>query len=500
MLSYNGIYLVSTEKLPFPFNKRRDGNFYAKGNLDTLKVARLSGYKLDKSVTLFQEQLLKDLKKFKLSKSVSDAPSILYDHQKIAYELVVNNLRGALFMEQGTGKTLPTLLAMDHLFKTKQVKRILVLAPKRVIDEWIRQHDNFNIATPIYNLRETKEVNNGINVLNYAMVWRKGYTDFDMVVLDESHKIKNSGTKINKFLVSNMDKSQRRFLLTGTAGDNPTDYFGQYKFMDNRMFGESQGAFKEIFTWYDQQTGAVWGIKKSMKDKFWGRVHALSYWVRKEECLDLPEQVDEFEYVELPKKILKQMKQIETDNITYLDNGQAIIADNSLVVTIKLRQMIQGTVEGNHIHNEKLKAVKDMVIDKPVIIFTVFTQDVHDLLTIFPDASVITGWRDDLDRWLNGETQVLIANYTSANAGLNLQRASLMIFYSLTWSYTVYDQAKARIHRIGQTNKCTYVHLIAKNTLDERVLTALKKKEDFVVEGVNHERKLFTEQSNKMVK
>jgi len=271
-------------------------------------------------------------------------------------------------------------------------------------------------------------------------------------------------------------------LLTGTPGSKPDHYFGQMKVLDSRFFGESVAVFKEFFTNYDHETGAIWSLKKYMKEKFWARVHALTYWKRKDECLDLPEQVDVFEYVELERKWHKKVKELEEEFLTTL-NDEEVESYNKLTNVALIRQIVQGHYQGERLHSHKINAVKEMEFDGPVVFFTVWTKDVEDLLAIYPDASVLTGWRDDLQRFKDGETDVLICNYTAGAEGLNLQRASTMVFYSLSWSYDLYDQARARIHRIGQKNKCTYVHLLAQDSIDERVLKALKDKKDFVMEG-----------------
>jgi SNF2 family DNA or RNA helicase len=476
-------YLVSPFSLPY-FNKRKDGLYYAKFSLDSYKIADESGYELDSTVLSEISAFKKKLKALKASLRHENIEGI-YKHQQIAVSLILNNKEVALFMEQGTGKTLSALKAIEILYLRGEVSKVLVVTLKSVIREWEEQAHKFNINVPVNNLKKNG-IRNGINLINYESVWRGAVPIVDMVVLDESQKIQSTGTKVSRFMHSL--HSDRKVIMTGTAGEKPEAYFGQFKYLEPVLFGESLTMFKELFTNFDRETGAVWGLKKSMRNKFWARVHSLSYWITKKECLDLPEQIMEYNYIELPKAILKGHKDLEKEFIAEID-GKVVVTKNKLSAVSKCHMLTQGILDGEIVHNEKIKALRELDIQSPFAIFTNYIKEVEELLKVFPKAGVVDGSRNDAERFKTGKTDVLIVNYASGATGLNLQRASTVVFYSLTYSYTLYSQALSRIHRIGQTEKCVYIHLIAEDTIDERILRALQNKEDFITGGRNNERK-----------
>lgn len=211
--------------------------------------------------------------------------------------------------------------------------------------------------------------------------------------------------------------------------------------------------------------------------------------MKADDYLDMPERIDNIVKVDLPKKALKEYEELEKKLIIQLDD-EDITAANSAVLTGKLLQICNGAIYADetkeviNIHDEKLNALMDIIEaanGKPVLIFYSFK---HDLIRIqeFLKKNKIKGQElggpEDIKKWNNGEIPVLLLHPASAGHGLNLQYGgNIIVWFGLTWSLELYQQACARLYRQGQKETVIIHHIIAKGTVDEDVMKALQGKE-----------------------
>ena len=237
-------------------------------------------------------------------------------------------------------------------------------------------------------------------------------------------------------------------------------------------------------------------FKKQMMNDFLQKMHSIAYRVTKVECLDLPEITEEIRTVELEPRAMKLYKQLEKESFAELA-GSEISAMNVLTKMLRLSQMTGGHLtddEGdtNSISTAKLDALSDILDtmlaeDKKLVIMARFVPELNDIQKLLEKknigyASVRGGISDRAEEIRkfqeDADCRVFIGQIAAAGLGITLTTASTMVFYSLDYSMSNFEQAKARIHRVSQTENCLYIYLIAKNTVDAKILRSLRDKVD----------------------
>jgi SNF2 family DNA or RNA helicase len=240
--------------------------------------------------------------------------------------------------------------------------------------------------------------------------------------------------------------------------------------------------------------GWKYEITKENLAKLMGHLEPYVFRARKEECLDLPDQIDEVRRVELSGDQARVYRDMKRDLIAEL-KGSFVTAPVALTKLIKLREIASGfaidtqgrTVDiGASAKLTELEQVLEEAGRQQVIIWCNFkweNEKIQELLTS-KEKTFSTLYSDTKDKdesirmFKEGISQYLVANPHSAAHGLTLVNSSMEVFFSLDYSWEYYEQAKARIHRAGQVNKCTYIHIVAKNTIDEQILKVLRSKSD----------------------
>ena len=457
-----------------------------------------------------------------------------FSHQKKALKKLLDlNGTGALLMEMGTGKTKVALDWAGIGFYNDKVRRVLVIAPLSVLGVWprqIRQHSGY--PTRIFRLEgstshrvsalrkimavpRTDETVVFI-IINYEGIWRENNRGIsveellkkwapDIVIFDESHRLKSQSSKQSRAAYRISQSARMKLLLTGTAiTKSPLDIFGQFRAMKPEVFGTNWFQFK--FTY------GIWGGfgryqlrgYRNMKD-FITKVRANSYRIKKEQCLDLPEKLFETVPVTLPDRILKMYRQMAEEMIVEIEETHATAA----IVLVKLLRLSQITygfikdVEGKIrvLDDSKLQTCLDLLCDSveedhKVVVFVRFREDIRRLdeqLTklkidhVILSGSVPSKDRDSLvERFhLDAGLKVFISQIQAGSLGIDLTPADVCIFYSLDYNAANYWQAQDRLHRIGQTRKVTYFHLVVPRTIDSVVLRVLKEKGN-IAEAVIH--------------
>jgi len=250
------------------------------------------------------------------------------------------------------------------------------------------------------------------------------------------------------------------------------------------------------------------------------KAHSIAYRVTKEEALDLPDEISQDLVVELDPKAEKLYNQMMEDSILKLSEETTITAPIAITQVLRLQQIAGGFLKDPEtdkviqVSNSKLNLWKDTMTDllaagKKVVVFARFRPEIeamekhlkqkrigHVKLVggVKDRGSIIKKFQDDPN------TKVIIAQISTGGVGITLTAADTAIFYSTGYSLTEYEQAKARIHRIGQTNKVTYIHLISKDTVDEEVFKALQEKRDLARLTVDQFKELIFKGDKKMTK
>lgn len=404
----------------------------------------------------------------------------------------------ALFMEQGTGKTIPSLFRILDLLKSGAIEDALVVAPKSALGAWERDLELFD---PI----DRDILKAGITLINYDKVWRGDkkspyYKKYGCIILDEAHLIKNRTSRRSKFLLRIATMAEYRYILTGTPIGNGQleNIWSLYCFLDpylergypySRIFGGSYKTFEDrycILNMYHKPSSYI-HVKELQEI-----INEHSYRVKKIDCLDLPDKLpDEVIKVALVEKTL--YKKLATESaILDLD----ILAENPLSRLVKLRQLCSGhikldTGEIMEVKNEKLSILQELLEgyedDKKIVIFAEFKYSIGKIAELLKKMKikhvVLDGDQKDKTIWrkfqADKKIRVIVCQYQTASAGIDLFASDTIIYYEPTLRSNTLEQSRDRIHRTGQVNKCSYIHLLTKGTVEVDIYRALSGYSDF---------------------
>lgn len=339
-----------------------------------------------------------------------------------------------------------------------------------------------------------------VAVVNYESVWRlekeiaKWNPDF--IIADESHRIKTPNIAISKAMHRLGTKAKYRMILTGTIITNKAiDVFSQYKFVDPTIFGNSFYAFRNKYFDMVGYGGYTLVLKESMKEELMEKLHSIAFRATKAECMDLPETTDIVRYIELEPSTMNIYRHLVRDSFTELSRGE-VTATNILTKILRLSQLtgrFLGDDEGKKVHQiskAKLAALEDIVDEmtssgKKLVVIARFIPEIEAITDLLSKKklkfSVITGnvknRSEQIEQFQNdSDVLIFVGQIATAGLGITLTAASTMVFYSMDYSMSNFEQTKARIHRAGQQKNCTYIYLIAKGTVDEKVLITLQNK------------------------
>lgn len=418
----------------------------------------------------------------------------LYAHQKIALAYLRINDSFALFMEQGTGKTIPTLLRILELLSSGAIKNALIVAPKAALGAWSRDLEKLSKSGMVHV--DTSP----IEIVNYDLVWRREHyldTQWDLIVLDESHSIKSHKTKRTKALLTMSTKAKYRYILSATPVTNGQleNLWSQFAFLnpvkDKRsiksvIFDATYYQFLDKYCYLNKYYQPY---SYKHVDEFQALVNEYSYRVYKRDCLDLPEKLDD-EVIEVDNANTQMYKSLAKNSVIEKFD---YIADNPAVKLTKLRQIASGFfIDDNHVvhelKNNKLPILKEVIesLVGKVVIFCSFKhsiQKVSETIKEYGEYVILDGDQKDKEIWKlfqsDPNIRFIICQYQSANAGIDLFAANTIIYYEPTLSSTILEQSKDRIHRIGQHDPCSYIHLITKGTVERAIFKALQGYMDF---------------------
>lgn len=314
-----------------------------------------------------------------------------------------------------------------------------------------------------------------------------------MCVIDELSSFKSSKSVRFRQLKKVRPYFKRIVGLTGTPAPNSLiDLWPQLYLLDGgKRLGKTITGFKQQYFSPGQSNGYIvykWNLKEGSEDAIQNKISDICISMMAKDYLDLPERINNKIEIVLPEGAKKKYKQFEKDLVMELGD-EDITATNAAVLTGKLLQMANGAIYTENrtvidIHQEKLKALLEIIEaanGKPVLIFYNFQHDLSrilDYLEINKLKGKILEGSEDIAKWNKGEIPILLTHPASAGHGLNLQYGgNTIVWFGLTWSLELYQQANARLHRQGQKDMVIIHHLISKGTVDEEVMKALESKE-----------------------
>jgi SNF2 family DNA or RNA helicase len=455
--------------------------------------------------------------------------TVPFQHQVAAFNMAITRPCFAALMEQGCGKTAVAIAVAGYRFKRGEVNRVLVVAPASVVPVWPKEfathadfpHEVIALEGPVNKRKgallywKPNEGKLQVAVTNYEATWRMEETLInwqpDMIICDESQRIKTPGARQSKAMARLGTIARYRMILTGTpVSQGPLDFYSQYRFLDRNIFGTSYYAFRARYALMGGY-GNRQVIGYQNLDDLVQKAHSVAFRCRKEDCLDLPEQVDQVMYCELEKDARRVYDQLVRESVAELSEENIVMAPNVLSRLLRLSQMTGGYLRVDEqttlVSKAKMGLLEETLDDlieagKKVVVFARFIPEIEAIVKMLEKKKVAHGLiygatpmdaRGEMVESFQTDpaVKVFVAQIQTAGLGITLHAADTAIFYSLDYSYANYDQCRARIHRIGQKNNCTYIHLVARNTVDEKVLSALAQKRDLADQVVDNWRELL---------
>lgn len=427
-----------------------------------------------------------------------------HEYQKFATQFILSNPIAAVFLEMGLGKSVITLTALfDLCLDQFLIRKVLVIAPLRVArDTWPLEIEKWNhldgltysvaVGTEGERLSAlTKPAD--VYLINRENVdWlinKSGYSfDFDMVVIDELSSFKSYQAKRFRSLLKVRPKVKRIVGLTGTPSSNGLmDLWAEFRLLD---FGERLGRYITQYRMNffvpdkrNQQIIFSYKPKPGAEDAIYRQIADITISMKSADFLQMPKCVINEVEVKLSENERTIYDELKREMVVSLGEEE-IDASNAATLSGKLLQMANGAIYNEeksvlHIHDRKLDALEDLIEGangKPVLIAYWYKHDLNRIKKRFPVREIQTS-KDILD-WNNGNISLAAIHPASAGHGLNLQSGgSTLIWFGLTWSLELYQQTNARLWRQGQTSTVIIHHIISKDTIDEDVMKALKKKE-----------------------
>ena len=431
-----------------------------------------------------------------------------HPYQRHAIDRLIADDHVGLFLDMGLGKTVITLTAIRYLLDDCAIDRVLIIAPKKVAEAtWqaeARKWDHLQtlkIETVMGTPRERRYalVNRAdIYVINRDNVtWLCDYYShqdmpwpFDMVVVDESSSFKNPASKRFKSLKRRLFRIDRMVILTGTPAPNGIeDLWAQIYLLDKgERLGPNITSYRTRYMdnnpWRHE-----WTPKPGAFEAVQAKIADLCVSMTAADYLTLPDLIVDDIPVHLDDKASRVYRYMEKNMFLELA-GTEITALSAGALTGKLLQLCSGSVYdesgGAHeVHDVKLEALTELIEQlhgESAILFYGFRHEIPRLLKALKALGDLRVRQldssEDADAWNRGEVDILLAHPASCAYGLNLQAGGHhIIWFTLTWSLELYQQANARLYRQGQQKPVIIHRLLVEKGMDETVARALSRKD-----------------------
>jgi len=448
-----------------------------------------------------------------------------WQNQEEAMQFALSHSAVMLDMDMGTGKT---RVAIDTAFAREDIKVVLVVCPKSVLLDrvWEKNLNKFqdpkswvclNLKGKESVPKKTEKLKKWISevkncekkafiTVNYDIVWRKEMGDFlykeppNMIILDESHRAKSAGSKVSKYLAMLGRRVKYKMCLSGTPmANSPLDVYGQYRFLDPTIFGTNHGLFLQeyaIMGGPDLKFVVGYKNQKLLQSKF----QSIAYTCKMSDVADrikLPNALPPItRYIDIPEKDLKTMKELTKEFIAECGSGHVVV-NNVLVKLLRLQQITSGfcfvkdiiedSVDIEELNTSKQDGLVDILTDlSPLTSLVVFCRFRHDIASIRSAAKKsqrkcyeLSGSENTLEEWKKEDGAVIAVQIQAGSEGVDMTKAHHAVYYTVP-TLTEYEQSRARLYRPGQKSPVSFIHLIARNTIDTAMYNSLMRKENMI--------------------
>jgi len=428
----------------------------------------------------------------------------LLPHQQAAVDKLIKLKVGALFAEQGTGKTITTLELARIRYAAGKIDYVIWLCPcstkQNIKSEIIKQapEELCGIIT-ICGIETLSTSTRAISYLFRLSTEKKCF-----LVVDESLLIKNPRAYRTEHIQMIAQNCPYRIILNGTpVSKTEADLYSQFYLLDWRILGyKSYWSFAANHLEYDDY-GKIRRVLNT--DYLTDKIAPYSVQISKKECLKLPQKLEYASWFDLTDSQKEHYQEVMMDFLSL----EALYAYDTSVIYRTLNALQQVT-SGKYIvtkatepikhkaffkspyDNPRIKTLMELlpqIKDEKAIIWCKFSHEIEDISTVLQQEgysfTLFYGGLSQKKRQVSlkafkSETQILIANKTCAGFGLNLQFCHNAIYYNNDWNWATRAQSEDRLHRIGQDKTVNIWDICADCAIDERVLRCLYRKENLV--------------------
>ena len=466
-----------------------------------------------------------------------------YGHQLTALEKSSDKKVYALFMEMGTGKTKVAIDNLAMLYDKGKINGVLIIAPKGVYKTWYSQEFPIHMPTHVHykmvlwqaiiNQKQKKRLDilfkTGVELhvlimnveafsttkgVEFARKFLSCHETF--MVVDESTTIKNPEAKRTKNIINLAIHAKYRRILTGSpVTKSPLDLYKQCEFLDPDLLEHSsyytfRSRYATLRTAHFNGRSVQLVVGYKNLEELSEKLKPFSYRVLKDDCLDLPPKTYMKRIITLTpeqQKVYSQMKQMALAQM----NGKVITTVNALTQLMRLHQITCGHFKADDdsiqpIKNNRLSELLEVLeeLEGKAVIWAHYQFDVQTIVKAieekYGEKSVVTYYgltpneirQTNLERFqTKDETRFLVGTPQTGGYGITLTAASTMIYYSNGYDLEKRTQSEARIDRIGQKFPMTYIDILAEDTVDERIVKALRKKINIASEVLGEELKAW---------
>lgn len=429
-----------------------------------------------------------------------------HDYQRYTTQFIIDHPEAAIFLGMGMGKTISTLTAVNDLVRNRfETQRVLVIAPIRVArDTWPAELGKWDhlaglTVSPIIGTVKQREAaanrradiyTIGRENIPWLVKHHGNRWPYDMVIIDELSSFKNPQAKRFKALKKVRPKIDRIVGLTGTPAPNSLlDIWAPFRLIDNgQRLGKYITHYRDQYFTPGRRNGTVvynWNLRPGADQAIYDNIADITVSMRTTDYLQLPEATHQHITVQLPAKARKHIDTLKRDLVLDLDDD-TIDAANAATLSLKLQQLAGGAIYNEAgddyitIHDEKIQALAELVdqaAGNTMLVCYWFKHERDRILSAIPNARVLDTAQDFHD-WNDGDIPVALIHPASAGHGLNLQTGGhIMVWYTTPWSLELYEQANARLHRQGQTEPVSIIHIDTADSIDQTIHQALTRKD-----------------------
>lgn len=461
-----------------------------------------------------------------------------FDHQRDEFEKTRTWEYYALFWEMGTGKSKPIVDTMAYLYLTQEIDGVLIISDKGAYLNWEREEIpkhmpdcvSHKVAHWASVLRKAEQLDledvmiardDRLDILcmnvealstGRALTAAKAFLQnhWSMLVVDESTSIKSPDAKRTRNVTDLTSLAQYRRILTGTPiTQDPMDLYSQCHFLKPGLLGYTN--FFSFRAHYAEMRQVVLGNRTFRQitgfknlGELTTRLTTFSSRYMKDQCLDLPEKLYEILHVDMSPEQRQVYDQVKNEAMALLEQGLLTVT-NALSSVEKLHQICCGHVkldDGTTVNlpNERLVTLEQLLqtLGRKAIIWCVYQRDIENVLSMirekFRDIYAVDYYGKTstdarlyaLDKFAHDpDCRFFVGSPGAGGKGLTLVSAHYVVYYSCGWRLEHRLQSEDRAHRIGQINSVTYVDMVCPGTVDEKIIRALRQKQDIAREVLN---------------